>query len=77
MHNYLYMYIEIRVSTYVSMYILSIKISATQIYFGRDNIQRMTDIISFQSMAIIKTTISTMMLMILMIKLIYGIGLSS
>lgn len=71
------MNIEVGVSTHVSMYILSIKISATQIYLGRDKVQRMTDVISFQSMTIIKTTITTMTLMILMIKLIYGIGLSS
>lgn len=59
------------------MYILSIKISATQIYLSRDNVQRMTYVISFQFMTIIKPTITTMTLMILMTKLIYGIGLSS
>lgn len=81
MHNYLSMYvhmnIEIGVLTHVSMYILSIKILATQIYLSRDNVQRMTYVISFQFMTIIKPTITTMTLMILMTKLIYEIGLSS
>lgn len=71
------MNIEIGMSIHVSMYILSVKISGTQIYSGRDNVQRMTDVISFQSMTIIKTTITIMMLMVLMIELIDRIGLSS
>lgn len=59
----------------VSMCIL-LMISGTQIYLGGDKVyvQRVTDIASFQHIALIKTSTTTTMLMVIVTKLANGKG---
>lgn len=63
------------VNTYEYIHVCSLcKISGTQIYLCRDKVyvQRMTDV---QYIAIIKANTTTMLVMIMMTKLAYGMGL--
>lgn len=78
-HSYIHTYVYIHnigVSTHISVCILPVKTSCMQIYLGGNKayFQRMTDIASFQYLAIMKTTTTTMTLMIMMIKRAYGMG---
>ena len=66
-------------ATHISMCILSVKISGTQIYLGGDKVyvQRMTDIASFQYVVIIKTTTAATMSMVMVTKVAKEMDLAS
>lgn len=57
-------------------YVTNLKISGTQIYLDGDKVyvQRVTDIVSFQRGALIKTSTTTAMLMVMVTKLANGMG---